>query len=1049
MAIIYTYPLTELLATDDTIVITDSSSPNKATRSATISQINALGPQGTVTDVTITMPVGFTVDKTPDPFSSGEINFDIALTSGLQLPADDPDNSVQFNKNGLLTGEPGFTFEIDSVDKQILNLGNSINDGNRRGEINLYNRGRIALWATTAGGSNQAVALTGPRTVATSNPGSYEISLPAEDPSLNDPVGPLYAEPRVWVINGDDLSFREYESKFMRPSELGISAAGEAFELQFRKSGNPGIFDASEQLQIVPLAGQSAIIQGLTLSVGSMLRNQVEPPQRGDVRIGSGPINQNGPNDYGASLNLEYVSPGAGPVSATPGQNPAAAYSHVALRAPKYDNTIGTGPNEGAQGENMSITYQDYSLILPQLNPEKSDDLQPYASSKLLVVNSVDATTNSQRYFETKFVDTDNLGIGAAGQTNNIQYKAPNGGFDASSAFQYSDNNGGTGAPNSKPHAHEVILGAGGGGLPGMLTLFGDNDDVEAGGTDGILRFVSTTGKDYATISGPDIQTEISLTTGGSGYEVIDSSTTFSTSNQSGQGSDLAVFVKVDVSTGEIIAVSIANQGTGYNLGDVLDIVDPQGQGQGATVTVIAVRDANNPDDEAQIYDIKLPKYTPFNDKIWFGKGTGKNGELTTSDYFKIPLIQDANHSPGGRLQLTIGSDNLTQNEPWGSILINGGNNTNESGVIRLASVYNSVVGIMGPKATNPPAGVSYDYDFMLPYLPPKETQRNFINGVETVNLTSGGTGIVPNGTTPKVSTTVIDPQTGNPIPGSGKNCIVEVLVVNEEVDTVDIVEFGDGYSVGDVLKINTSGTPEIDKARITVTSVGSNKSKLLVVNEQATPSATTYETRWIDPNDLISQPQPVGFAPLPVYQGDEELTSTGGTSITWITQTVCDNGGGALTKAKYFSSATSGSLANNSVKIRCAVYEGEIITPNATSLVAYGEYDTFPNAGLQELEEGVNEIDITDGGNMTWTPTEGSPIIVVWEIANESGADMGLLGSSFNAEPGSLISSGAISLRLEDDQLFEIKPQPGSQISPDITGADEGTQRPCTHFIP
>ena len=65
MAIIYTYPLTELLATDDTIVITDSSSPNKATRSATIGQINALGPQGTVTDVTITMPVGFEVEKTP------------------------------------------------------------------------------------------------------------------------------------------------------------------------------------------------------------------------------------------------------------------------------------------------------------------------------------------------------------------------------------------------------------------------------------------------------------------------------------------------------------------------------------------------------------------------------------------------------------------------------------------------------------------------------------------------------------------------------------------------------------------------------------------------------------------------------------------------------------------------------------------------------------------------------------------------------------------------------------------------------------------------
>ena len=167
-----------------------------------------------------------------------------------------------------------------------------------------------------------------------------------------------------------------------------------------------------------------------------MSRTQIVAPQRGDVRIGSGPIDQNGANDYGASLNLEYVYPGPGPVDASQGQTPPASYSDVALRGPKYDNTIGTGPNEGPNGENMSITYQDYSLILPQLNPEKSDDLQPYASSKLLIVNSVDATNNNQRYFETKFIDPDNLGISGAGQNLNVQFNY-NGVFDGYRSFLF------------------------------------------------------------------------------------------------------------------------------------------------------------------------------------------------------------------------------------------------------------------------------------------------------------------------------------------------------------------------------------------------------------------------------------------------------------------------------------------------------------------------------------------------------------------------------------------------------------------------------------
>ena len=156
-------------------------------------------------------------------------------------------------------------------------------------------------------------------------------------------------------------------------------------------------------------------------------------------------------------------------------------------------------------------------------------------------------------------------------------------------------------------------------------------------------------------------------------------------------------------------------------MGDVLRVIG--GDGNNCEITLVSV--SQGPANEPQIYDIKLPKYAPLDDKIWFGKTTDptvslKEGELTTSDYFKIPLVDfdpGEGHFPGGRLQLTIGSPNLSVNEPWGSILLNGGNNSNESGVIRLASVYNNTVGIMGPKALTPPAPLpsdAYDYDFML-----------------------------------------------------------------------------------------------------------------------------------------------------------------------------------------------------------------------------------------------------------------------------------------------------------------------------------------------
>ena len=323
----------------------------------------------------------------------------------------------------------------------------------------------------------------------------------------------------------------------------------------------------------------------------------------------------------------------------------------------------------------------------------------------------------------------------AQGQNNDVQYNE-GGNFAGDTSFKFLKINSGTEGqdPNSTPKAHEIILGAGGGRYPGMLTLFGDDDPRSSQGTSGILRYILSTGIDYVTLTGPDIQTELTITTGGADYVVTPDTQPTGTPVTGGSGNGLRIFiVEVNENTGAIEKISIAQQGGGYQVGETLTLPE-LGDGN-ASFTVRAAREGGN---EILQYDIKLPKYKPFDDKIWFGKGTGKYGELTTNDYFKIPLVDfdpGQGHFPGGRLQLTIGSPNLEVNEPWGYILLNGGNNTHESGVIRLASVYNTEVGIMGPKGVSSSRPAN-NYDFMLPYLPPEQPSRMFTDGVRTYRRT-------------------------------------------------------------------------------------------------------------------------------------------------------------------------------------------------------------------------------------------------------------------------------------------------------------------------
>ena len=548
---------------------------------------------------------------------------------------------------------------------------------------------------------------------------------------------------------------------------------------------------------------------------------------------------------------------------------------------------------------------------------------------------------------------------------------------DSSFKF-YPINNGTEGQdPNSIPKAHEIILGAAGGGLPGMLTLFGDDDPRSTQGTSGILRYTLSTGIDYVTLTGPDIQTELTITSGGADYVITPSNQPTGVALTGGNGSGLRIFiVEVDENTGAIEKISIAQQGGNYQVGDILTLPE-EGDGN-AEFRVAAAREGGN---EILQYDIKLPKYKPFDDKIWFGKGTGKYGELTTNEYFKIKLVDfdpGQGHNPGGRLQLTIGSDNLTNTEPYGSILLNGGDNVHESGVIRLANVYNTQVGIMGPKGVNP-SGPANSYDFMLPYLPPEQPSRMFMDGVSTASVTTPGSnqGII---TAFRVTTTNQS--------GSGAGCLVDVVAANGVVQSITIADPGDGYTVDDVLKINSHNVPDADKAEITVTALTGNESKLLVVSGYGTNTASgiARETRWVDfPLPRLNH----GFSPFPIYQGSNTIAVTSGSSLAIAGQTICDIAAGQLTITRVFGNLPEGCI------IKVAVYSGSLTFPNSTKLVYFGTETVDATTAVND----IHTIDAPFGEANNWIPVAGTPITTVIEIDNSSGQTnaqlLGTLGAA------------------------------------------------------
>lgn len=723
------------------------------------------------------------------------------------------------------------------------------------------------------------------------------------------------------------------------PDEL--PADDPANSIQYNENGT---LKGSPQLAANPLQSGTTIDSGVELSLGSISRTSgPQPPRRGRMIIGSGPISQSDVDTYGASIQLEYVYPTLGPVTGGLPGSRAAAYSFVTLKAPKYDYNIEIDPD----GRNLSLGYQDYDLILPQINPTHSGSNQPYTDSQLLVVNPVDASsTGNLRDFETKFVPLSALGLSVGGVQNSIQ----------------------------------------------------------------------------------------------------------------------------------------------------------------------------------------------FND----------NNALQGNNFFTVELLTEPDHSPGGRLQLTIGSPALTPNEPYGSILLNGGNNNDEGGIIRLASAINNTVGIAGPQPSPSPVA-DYTYDFSLPIKSPEQTEQSFNQGAQTVDVDNGGSGYSQG-----AIAGTLNPQ------GTGSGCTVRIdsIAVGGGITAVSVHQPGEGYSVNDILTLNIGGNTT---ATVEVLAIEGYKNKVLVASEDRSfgPNGEKlYETRWVDPNDLgisgtgggvssftnvngtyisagtenstatgavtvgtidlsavdgvdtttrflskdntwavpgvtvekdgqnqvtgvntvnftgagVSVGNPStgqvdvnvlprlnhGFSPFPIYQGNDGITVTQGNVIAIACNTVCDIAAGQLTVVRVF-----GDIPEN-CNINVAVYSGELRDAANTQLLAFANGVNAGPASNQIIQLDLDDMLPNAGGtNPLWSPAAGTPIVVLIEIDNSNGdGDAHILGSTAASFPSSGITGifgTSLAWEIETTQSIFVTSGANANIKyqdpiTDVSGyADkEDTQlRVCHHFDP
>lgn len=184
------------------------------------------------------------------------------------------------------------------------------------------------------------------------------------------------------------------------------------------------------------------------------------------------------------------------------------------------------------------------------------------------------------------------------------------------------------------------------------------------------------------------------------------------------------------------------------------------------------------------------------------------------------------------------------------------------------------------------------------------------------------------------------------------------------------------------------------------------------------------------------------GFSPFPIYQGSGTNTIAAGSSLAIACQTVCDIAAGQLTITRIF-----GDLPQECT-INVAVYSGSLTFQGGTSLVYFATKTLDATDATNQLHAVTEAV----GTKNNWVPAAGTPISIIIEIDNSSGAsDAVLLGSS-TASNYSLTLAFEVEPPQNQTSIFtNANTALGSQVNTILNygGKTVTTKRVCNHFDP
>ena len=175
------------------------------------------------------------------------------------------------------------------------------------------------------------------------------------------------------------------------------------------------------------------------------------------------------------------------------------------------------------------------------------------------------------------------------------------------------------------------------------------------------------------------------------------------------------------------------------------------------------------------------------------------------------------------------------------------------------------------------------------------------------------------------------------------------------------------------------------------------------------------------------------GWSPIPISQGNIPITITGGDSLAFAVQNICDIAAGQFTVARIF-----GNLPRL-CKINVAVYTGSLTFQGGTSLVYFGSAQVNATAGQpNSYENNIFFVEEPVGTSNNWTPVAGTPVITIIEIDNSNGQD-----ASGNPEDAKILCQSmgtGVGTTFNTTLSFQVPPPSGRKSIFTTTGATPNT---------